>query len=157
MIYLIGRCFFQARITVSVSSLLILATILGTESRTLPETTQITFVEIWMTFVSLLNFAEIVLHTIIVYVKGLEKDNSSLVVTRVNSVKAEKTSSWSPETDGLSKTMPVSNKINHVCGRFLFPSIFMVCTITYSIIAISTYNAQHDTNLFMKSDCKNDE
>ena len=111
-----------------------------------------------MMFVVLLTFAEIVLHTIIVYVKGLEKDNSSLVnITRVNSVKAEKTPSWSPETHELNKTMPVSNKINHVCGRFLFPSIFMVCTITYSIIAISTYNAQHDTNLFMESECKYDE
>ena len=150
MIYLIGRCFFQARITVSVSSLLILATILGTESRTLPETTQITFVEIWMTFVSLLNFAEIVLHTIIVYVQCLETEKSNLV-KKINVNIAGK-NAWFPKTN-QAHARSISNKINHVCGRVLFPSIFMVCTITYCIIAMYTYNTKNDSDIFGKSEC----
>ena len=49
---------FQVRATVSLSCLLILSTLFGSTSRSLPTTTQITFVEIWMIFAVLLTFSQ---------------------------------------------------------------------------------------------------
>ena len=146
---------FKVRVTVTLSCLLILATILGSTSRTLPETTQITFVEIWMMFVVLVTFAEIVLHTAIVYVKGLEKENANFV-TKIRSVKSviSTKSSWSSEPEE-AKPMLFSNKINHACGRIFFPSFFIVCTIAYVIIAFLAYDTQDDTNILISPNCKN--
>lgn len=140
--------------TIALSCLLILATILGTTSRTLPETTQITFVEIWMMFVVLLTFAEIGLHTVIGYIQGLEKENNNLV-NKVNSGKSAK-SSWS-SNDDETKTLKLSKRINRNFGRIFFPSLFMICTITYAIIAICTSNVKHDINVSVSPECENQQ
>ena len=71
---------FQVRATVSLSCLLILSTLFGSTSRSLPTTTQITFVEIWMIIAVLLTFSQVILHTIIGYIKESEKKS------KVNSV-----------------------------------------------------------------------
>ena len=138
------------KVTIALSCLLILATILGTTSRTLPETTQITFVEIWMMFVVLLTFAEIGLHTVVGFIQGLEKDNNNLV-NKVSSGKSAK-SSWSLNDDE-TKTLKLSKRINRNFGRIFFPSLFMICTITYSIIAICTSNVKHDINVSVSPEC----
>ena len=140
--------------TIALSCLLILATILGTTSRTLPETTQITFVEIWMMFVVLLTFAEIGLHTVIGYIQGLEKENNNLA-NKVNSGKSAK-SSWS-SNDDETKTLKLSKRINRNFGRIFFPSLFMICTITYAIIAIYTSNVKHDINVSVSPECENQQ
>ena len=142
------------KVTIALSCLLILATILGTTSRTLPETTQITFVEIWMMFVVLLTFAEIGLHTLLGYIQGLEKENNNLV-NKVSSGKSAK-SSWSLNDDE-TKTLKLSKRINRNFGRIFFPSLFMICTITYVIIAICTSNVKHDINVSMSSECENQQ
>ena len=142
------------KVTIALSCLLILATILGTTSRTLPETTQITFVEIWMMFVVLLTFAEIGLHTVIGYIQGLEKENNNLV-NKVNSGKSAK-SSWS-SNDDETKTLKLSKRINRNFGRIFFPSLFMICTITYAIIAICTSNVKHDINVSVSPECENQQ
>ena len=71
---------FQVRATVSLSCLLILSTLFGSTSRSLPTTTQITFVEIWMIIAVLLTFSQVILHTIIGYIKESEKKS------KINSV-----------------------------------------------------------------------
>ena len=142
------------KVTIALSCLLILATILGTTSRTLPETTQITFVEIWMMFVVLLTFAEIGLHTVVGYIQGLEKENNNLV-NKVSSGKSAK-SSWSLN-DGETKTLKLSKRINRNFGRIFFPSLFMICTITYTIIAICTSNVKHDSNVSVSPECENQQ
>ena len=143
------------KVTIALSCLLILATILGTTSRTLPETTQITFVEIWMMFVVLLTFAEIGLHTVIGYIQGLEKENNNLVntVNKVSSGRSAK-SSWS-SNDDETETLKLSKRINRNFGRIFFPSLFMICTITYAIIAICTSNEKHDINVSVSPECEN--
>jgi hypothetical protein len=142
------------KVTIALSCLLILATILGTTSRTLPETTQITFVEIWMMFVVLLTFAEIGLHTLVGYIQGLEKENNNLVsLNKVSSGKSAK-SSWSLNDDE-TKTLKLSKRINRNFGRIFFPSLFMICTITYVIIAICTSNVKHDINVSVSPECEN--
>ena len=147
--------FFQVKVTIALSCLLILATILGTTSRTLPETTQITFVEIWMMFVVLLTFAEIGLHTVIGYIQGLEKENNNLVntVNKVSSGRSAK-SSWS-SNDDETETLKLSKRINRNFGRIFFPSLFLICTITYAIIAICTSNEKHDINVSVSPECEN--
>ena len=142
------------KVTIALSCLLILATILGTTSRTLPETTQITFVEIWMMFVVLLTFAEIGLHTVVGYIQGLEKENNNLV-NKVSSGKSAK-SSWSLNDDE-TKTLKSSKRINRNFGRIFFPSLFMICTITYAIIAICTSNVKHDINVSVSPECENQQ
>ena len=142
------------KVTIALSCLLILATILGTTSRTLPETTQITFVEIWMMFVVLLTFAEIGLHTVVGFIQGLEKENNNLV-NKVRSGMSAK-SSWSSNADE-TKTLKLSKRINRNFGRIFFPSLFMVCTITYAIIAISTSNVKHDINVSVSPECENQQ
>ena len=142
------------KVTIALSCLLILATILGTTSRTLPETTQITFVEIWMMFVVLLTFAEIGLHTVVGYIQGLEKENNNLV-NKVSSGKSAK-SSWSLNDDE-TKTLKLSKRINRNFGRIFFPSLFMICTITYAIIAICTSNVKHDIDVSVSSECENQQ
>ena len=142
------------KVTIALSCLLILATILGTTSRTLPETTQITFVEIWMMFVVLLTFAEIGLHTVVGYIQGLEKENNNLV-NKVSSGKSAK-SSWSLNDDE-TKTLKLSKRINRNFGRIFFPSLFMICTITYTIIAICTSNVKHDIDVSVSSECENQQ
>ena len=143
------------KVTIALSCLLILATILGTTSRTLPETTQITFVEIWMMFVVLLTFAEIGLHTVIGYIQGLEKENNNLVntVNKVSSGRSAK-SSWS-SNDDETETLKLSKRINRNFGRIFFPSLFLICTITYAIIAICTSNEKHDINVSVSPECEN--
>ena len=144
------------KVTIALSCLLILATILGTTSRTLPETTQITFVEIWMMFVVLLTFAEIGLHTLVGYIQGLEKENNNLVsLNKVSSGKSAK-SSWSLNDDE-TKTLKLSKRINRNFGRIFFPSLFMICTITYAIIAICTSNVKHDINVSVSPECENQQ
>lgn len=142
------------KVTIALSCLLILATILGTTSRTLPETTQITFVEIWMMFVVLLTFAEIGLHTVVGYIQGLEKENNNLV-NKVSSGKSAK-SSW-PLNGDETKTLKLSKRINRNFGRIFFPSLFMICTITYAIIAICTSNVKHDINVSVSPECENQQ
>ena len=142
------------KVTIALSCLLILATILGTTSRTLPETTQITFVEIWMMFVVLLTFAEIGLHTVVGFIQGLEKENNNLV-NKVNSGRSEKLS-WS-SNDEETKTLKLSKRINRNFGRIFFPSLFMICTITYAIIAICTSNVKHDIDVSVSSECENQQ
>ena len=142
------------KVTIALSCLLILATILGTTSRTLPETTQITFVEIWMMFVVLLTFAEIGLHTLVGYIQGLEKETNNLV-NKVSSGKSAK-SSWSLNEDE-TKTLKLSKRINRNFGRVFFPSLFLICTITYVIIAICTSNVKHDINVSVSPECENQQ
>ena len=142
------------KVTIALSCLLILATILGTTSRTLPETTQITFVEIWMMFVVLLTFAEIGMHTVIGYIQGLEKENNNLV-NKVSNGRSAK-SSWS-SNDDETETLKLSKRINRNFGRIFFPSLFMICTITYAIIAICTSNEKHDINVSVSPECENQQ
>ena len=107
-----------------------------------------------MMFVVLLTFAEIGLHTVVGYIQGLEKENNNLV-NKVNSGKSEKPS-WS-SNDDETKTLKLSKRINRNFGRIFFPSLFMICTITYVIIAICTSNVKHDINVSVSPECENQQ
>ena len=107
-----------------------------------------------MMFVVLLTFAEIGLHTVIGYIQGLEKENNNLV-NKVTSGKLENPS-WS-SNDDATKTLKLSKRINRNFGRIFFPSLFMICTITYAIIAICTSNVKHDINVSVSPECENQQ
>ena len=136
---------FQVRATVSLSCLLILSTLFGSTSRSLPTTTQITFVEIWMIFAVLMTFSQVILHTIIGYIKEKEKKSkigNSFI--QVRNITQEKKSN--PE----KPIFPLSNKINLYFGRIIFPTIFLMCSLTYTLMVIvsSNNNEHHNFPVF---------
>ena len=150
---------FQVRATVALSCLLILSTLFGSTSRSLPTTTQLTFVEIWMMFAVLLTFAQVILHTVIGYVKEMEKANSQaqILKIKVNSVNSSAALNSSGNTGNGGKRL-CSRRLNQDCGRIIFPILFLLCTLTYALIAI-VHRGQKDGDLpsdLILNNCRND-
>ena len=43
---------------------------------------------------------------------------------------------------------PLSNKINTYCGRIIFPSIFLLCSFSYTLMVILNQGDQENQPLF---------
>ena len=136
---------FQARITVSLSCLLILATLFGITSRSLPETTQITFMEIWMLLAVLMTFLEIVLHTVIRYFKECEKNKKISVLVKINDVKVR--------AKECNLTVPFSIKLNCLMGQKVFPIVLLFGTLLYVLVVLAHYMAKNHVPLTKDSAC----
>ena len=136
---------FQARITVSLSCLLILATLFGITSRSLPETTQITFLEIWMIMAVLMTFLEIVLHTAISYFKECERNKKRSVLVKINDVKVR--------AKECNLTIPFSTKLNCRLGQKVFPIAFLFGALLYVLAVLAHYMAKNHVPLTKDSAC----
>lgn len=131
---------FQVRATVSLSCLLILSTFFASTSRSLPTTTKTIFVEIWMMFAVLITFFEVILHTVIGYIKELEKADAKVKKIKPNNY--------------IETNRPLSRSINHFCGRIIFPFIFVISTLIYATIAMVHYS-RSQTGSEIHDECKN--
>ena len=136
---------FQARITVSLSCLLILATLFGITSTSLPETTQITFMEIWMILAVLMTFLEIVLHTAISYFKECERNKKRSVLVKINDMKVR--------AKECNLIIPFSTKLNVLLGQKVFPMFFLLGALLYVLAVLAHYMAKNHVPLMKDSDC----
>ena len=63
--------FFEAVVTVNLTSLLVLTTMFTSVSASLPETAYIKMIDVWLIFAQLIPFVEVILHT---YMDSLRDD-----------------------------------------------------------------------------------
>jgi hypothetical protein len=125
---------FQVRATVALSCMLILATFFASTSGSLPSTTTFTYVEVWMIFAQLMTFVEIILHTVVGYIK--EREKAYKLVRKVTPAKG------TADFSQMIPDHPLSSQVNLICGRFFFPCTLGLCTLFYSMIAVVHYNQQ---------------
>ena len=121
------------------SCLLILSTLFGSTSRSLPTTTRTTFLEIWMMFAVMLTFAEVILQTIIGYKREQEKKfkhDVQKIAPRLSTTTTD-TMSLQYDQQHHDERFNISSQWNLIFGRIMFPMIFISFTLIYSIIAIS--------------------
>ena len=107
-----------------------MTTLFGSATNDLPTTTTITFLEIWMIFSILLTFSEVILHTIIGYLREKQKQTKNITKVTPKSKIFEETKSSHEFT---------ASYINTIFGKIIFPIIFVCFTLTYCGIAMSYY------------------
>ena len=64
--------FFEAVVTVNLTSLLVLTTMFTSISSSLPQTAYVKMIDIWLIFVQIVPFVEVLLHTYIDSLRGDE-------------------------------------------------------------------------------------
>ena len=96
----------------------------------------------------LLNFAEIILHTIIVYLKECERKQKGSVLLKFKQVKIK--------AEELVAEMPLSTRLNYFLGRKLFPMVFLFCTLLYILEVLAHNKMEHSKELPENHDCKNE-
>ena len=71
--------FFEAVVTVNLTSLLVLTTLFISVSNSLPKTSYLKLIDLWLIFVLCVPFMEVLLHTIVDAYRIEEKDRQSRV------------------------------------------------------------------------------
>ena len=152
------------------SCLLILSTLFASTSNSLPSTTVITFLEIWMIFAVIFTFAVTILQTAYGYYKGMG-GKSNLWIWKIILKKFKRNKNFcfkisyiwletyqkEQEKNLISSLKeepkkPASKMLNEVIGRKFFPGIFLMCSMLYTGIAIWIYN-MHPRDFHSQEKC----
>lgn len=109
---------FNAIVTVNLSSLLILTTLFIGISNSLPRTSYVKLIDVWMIFCLMMPFADVILHTLLGILRKLNEDRRAREGSRTNQA-------WQKEE------AKGTNDYSHLCsgleafGRFGLPSVFV--------------------------------
>ncbi len=136
--------FFEATVTVNLTSLLVLTTLFISVSNSLPTTSYIKMMDLWLIFTQFIPFMEVIIHT---FIDGFRvRDEEGRLVNQHGSVRLvkedphamtkispESVSAWKKSTNYHEKMEKVAIKT----ARVGMPAFFCLFTIIYFIVGLS--------------------
>ena len=137
-------CFFEAALTVNLTTMLVITTIFTTKIQELPPTSDTKMIDFWLIFCMLYPFAEVILLTLIEYLrKDMEivKDKTTKWGSGQVEIKVNKRSLWSTMKTVGEAFFKIGFLYNCILSEEkVVPGIFLGCLIIYFIIAYKFYS-----------------
>ena len=146
--------YFEAIVTVNLTSLLVLTTLFISVSQSLPTTHYVKMIELWLLFCLMIPFAEVVIHTYIDSLREEVKQDIKKVIKKVAKVKKVKVGIPDVQPIGVEDEVQENTcgegppekfvvvkktqmRLAMAFAKYGIPTIFILFTIIYFIVGIS--------------------